>query len=533
MSLLSVITLPLRLRTGLALRKPRWLASLLSQFLLFIVLFCLLQFASVWLLSQHVTQTQTSLEQANHLRERLTLLDKARIELLTASDNSHRAGIYLMQDKESGSVDSWKSLAAAANDSLRQAQTLFAAYHARADSPLAQSFALLTEGLQEQLKGLATNDINAFFMVPMQAFQQQFNDAWFSEIQQANHQLSQVNHSTLNTLKQSRNMSLVVNALLMGLLLPGAWLLMRGVLLPLRRANAQLAQIATGDLVASLETPRRQSLETRQLFHSIDTMRHGLQQIVSDINSVAMSVAAGAENMQQHNQQAMQQHQAQNASFHHLSQRLHRVSEEVENGAQFSQHATREAQSVDELMHNCAREVGNMEMQMQQIVAASGDIAGIVGMLDNLSLQTRLLALNAAIESAHAGAYGRSFSVVAKEIGLLSQQSGQSTRQIDGLIQHTRQHVNDGFDKVKTLETLFTQISGAVSGVVVQLNELQHNTMAQSHRVSKIAQEVVEMSAQLQQSEGLNARQVQAAAQLRELSDRLAQRAQQFRLTAA
>lgn len=531
MSRLSVISLP-RLRHRITLRLPLWLTSLRSQFLLFIVLFCLLQFAGVLLLNNHVTRTQHSLQQASQLRERLALLDKARIELLTASDNSHRAGIYLMQDQQSGSVDSWQSLAAAAKASLTQAQTLFTEYHARADSPLAQGFALLAEGLQEQLKGLAASDINAFFMVPMQAFQQQFNDAWFSEIEQANQQLSGVNQSTLSSLKQSRNLSLAVSAILMALLVLAASLLMRGVLLPLRHANTRLARIATGDLVASHATPRRQSLETRQLFHSIDTMRHGLLQIVSDINTVAISVAAGAERMQEHNEQVMQQHQAQNASFHHLSQRLHRVSEEVENGAQFSQQATREAQSADTLMRHCTREVDNMENQMQQIVAAAGDIAGIVGMLDSLSMQTRLLSLNAAIESAHAGAYGRSFSVVAKEMGALSQQSGDSTRQIDGLIQHTQQHIHDGFTQVQALEVLFAQISNAVSGVVSQLDELQHNTAAQSHRVSKIAQEVTGMSEQLQQSEALNAQQVQAAAQLRELSARLAQRAQQFRVIA-
>jgi len=37
------------------------------------------------------------------------------------------------------------------------------------------------------------------------------------------------------------------------------------------------------------------------------------------------------------------------------------------------------------------------------------------------------------------------------------------------------------------------------------------------------------MSGQLQQNEALNAHQVQSAVQLRALSDRLAQRAQQFR----
>ena len=53
MSLLSVISLPLRLRARLSLKIPLWLTSLRSQFLLFIVVFCSLQFAGVLLLNTH------------------------------------------------------------------------------------------------------------------------------------------------------------------------------------------------------------------------------------------------------------------------------------------------------------------------------------------------------------------------------------------------------------------------------------------------------------------------------------------------
>lgn len=512
-----------------SLRLPGWLTSLRGHFILFVALFCLLQSAGILLLTLQVNQAQVNLTHTQVLRERLALLDRARIELLTASDNSHRAGIYLMQDQQSGSVDSWKSLAESANASLHEAERLFSRYQAAPHSALQQSFTLLTQGLNEQLKGLAATHIDAFFMVPMQAYQQQFNDAWFQAISEANRQLAVVNHRSLSTLTETRNASLLVTGLLFGLLIAGGVLLVRGVITPLQQASRQLQAIATGDLMATDTPARRQSRETLQLFNAMDEMRQGLRHIIHEIDVVAASVAAAAGKVQHYNQQAREQHQAQNASFSHLSQRLHRVSEEVENSTRFSLQATDQAQSADHLMQQCAVQVDQMESQMRQIVQASGDIAGIVDLLDSLSLQTRLLALNAAIESAHAGVYGRSFSVVAKEIGLLSNQSGHSTRQIDQLIQHTRQHVDSGFSKVKSLEVLFGQIGEAVSAVVTRLNELQHNASAQSARVSHIAAEVLALNDQLQTNEGLSAQQSSAADVLHQQASRLAQTVQQFR----
>lgn len=305
---------------------PGWLSSLRGNFTLFVILFCLLQALGVTLLAAQVSHTQSALAQSALLRERLALLDKARIELLTASDSSHRAGIYLMQDQQSGSVDSWKSLADSASASLQQAKTLFARYQADQNGALAQGFTLLAKGLEEQLKGLTDNKIDAFFMVPMQAWQQQFNDAWFAEMDAANRDLDAVNRSTLASMTHSRNLSLLVSALLFALLLVGGVLLARGVIAPLRHASGQLQRIATGDLLPPPAAGRLQPRETRQLFSAMAEMRHGLRHIVYEINTIAAGVAAGAGEMQQHNARVSAQHESQNASFTHLSQRLRRVA---------------------------------------------------------------------------------------------------------------------------------------------------------------------------------------------------------------
>lgn len=528
MSLLSV--LPLRLMRPARLRLPRFLTSLSGAFWLFLTLFCLLQCASVLILTRSVNHTYVTVETAQQLHKRQTLLENARVALLTASDNSHRAGIWFMQDKETGSVDSWKPLAASAATALSEAQTTFARYGVPADDALAQRFHQLANGLQEQLTSLNDNRIDGFFMVPMEAFQQQFNDAWHATLQQADGQAASANQATLHSLTESRNLLLCFSLLLLAMLAIAGILLLRGVLRPLNQAVSELKHIATGNLTQPLTLAGRQSQEMRLLWQAMRQMQQGLQHIVSEINTIADAVMHSAADIVQHSDSLNHSNQQQNSAFAQISARLTRMAQEVESSSHFTQHATRQVQQTDALTQRCGAMVSQVDRHMRDIVLASGEISGIVSLLEGLSLQTRMLALNAAIESAHAGAYGRGFSIVAKEIGLLSQKSSHSTQEIDRRIQHTHQHITTGSERVAALEALYDQIRQAVAGVVTLLAELEQNATAQSQRVGKIAGEISRMAQQVEENEALSQQSAHASQTLIQQAQRLAQSVRQFSL---
>ncbi|MEM6161003.1 methyl-accepting chemotaxis protein [Erwinia sp. P6884] len=528
MSLLSILPLRFSRFSRLKVKIPGWLQSLRGVFTLFLLVFCLLQCASAIFLSRLVNDAQYNVAVSHQLAGRQSLLDKARMELLTASDNSQGAGIYLMQDRQTGSVDSWRSLAETARNSLDNAKKLFSQYAVKEDDPLKASFGMLADGLSEQLDGLSSQDIDAFFRVPMQAFQQQFNADYYHAIAQFNTESARVNQSTLSALTGSRTASLWISALLLALLIAGGIVLLRGVILPLNRASGHLSRVAVGDISQQLNVRGWQMVEMRQLTDSITEMQEGLQHIASEINAVSQAVMLSADQMAVQSEEFSAQNSQQSAAFAHISQRLNQVAEEVEHSVAFTHHATQRIKEADSLSQRCGAMVTDVDRQMRQIVGASGEIAGIVSLLESLSVQTKLLALNAAIESAHAGAYGRSFAVVAREIGLLSEKSGASTSNIDRLITTTHHHIDSGFTKVQALESLYAEITQAVTGVVTLLNELHQNASAQSRRVTKVAEEITRLNDRVSESEALTARSASAAERLVSHAQRLSESTRQF-----
>jgi len=96
----------------------------------------------------------------------------------------------------------------------------------------------------------------------------------------------------------------------------------------------------------------------------------------------------------------------------------------------------------------------------------------ILGAINKISNSTKILGLNASIEAARAGAAGKGFSVVAREIERLSDNTTESAQTIGSMLTGIETQVNDMSEKTKEATDAFTQQAASLQEIAATIQNL-------------------------------------------------------------
>jgi methyl-accepting chemotaxis protein WspA len=258
----------------------------------------------------------------------------------------------------------------------------------------------------------------------------------------------------------------------------------------------------------------------KRMAESLDSLIGKVQQSGIQVTALATEIAASAQHLQATvSEQAASTREVTATSreisvtSNDLVQTMDEVNDSVSETANTAEQGRDILRSNSEVMDHLLKSTGSISSKLAIISEKANKISTVGATINKISDQTNLLSLNAAIEAEKAGEYGRGFSVVAREISRLADQTAIATQDIADMVRGMQSSVSAG---VMEMDKFAEEVRRGVQEVIslgAQLEQIIDRVRSLSPRFETV-------------KEGMHA-QDQGARQISEAIGQLAQAADQ------
>lgn len=207
----------------------------------------------------------------------------------------------------------------------------------------------------------------------------------------------------------------------------------------------------TTDMLGSLMDADEQARVLKhleQMKEKSSEVSGSLSSMVSELTSIAGSSSEANQNIAQETGEILQRTSQNASNVLSANEQMQFISNQVINMKNMSNEITELAKQVQEAtminektMDQAAESMSRIHESsltckelIQKLGQESEEIIGIVKVISGISSKTNILALNASIEAARAGEQGKGFTVVAKEIQQLAEQTNSAVESIGNII---------------------------------------------------------------------------------------------------
>ncbi len=271
------------------------------------------------------------------------------------------------------------------------------------------------------------------------------------------------------------------------------WFAQRPVIAAIDRVASNLEAISTGEADLSRRLDNRSADELGSLARGLDSTLERVAALVERVAGASGQMGAVAAEITASAQQQRESSSEFGASTSQIAASTNEISATSRELLQTMTQVSAATAATVEVANRGRSDLDRMEATMQQLLEATASISGklaviserannigaVVTTITRVADQTNLLSLNAAIEAEKAGEYGLGFSVVAREIRRLADQTAVATLDIERIVGEMQSSVSSGvmemdrFDEqVRSGVQETTRIGTELEGIIGQVEGL-------------------------------------------------------------
>ncbi len=368
---------------------------------------------------------------------------------------------------------------------------------------------------------------------------------------------SELNSISSDT-RQQRYLNVIIFALVVSFTtILVSFMITRSVIFPINKAIAFSNAIAQGDFTARI--PIKQRDELGKLLSGLRNMADHLNSLVGRTQQTGFKVSSSVAELSAtaRQQEVTITHQVQSTNM--IVKAIEEISDvaiklvgTMQQVASMSQETAEFASSGQTDLIHMGDAMEHMEHASKSISARLGainekaeNITSVVTTINKVADQTNLLSLNAAIEAEKAGEYGRGFTVVAREIRRLADQTAVATLDIDQMVKEMRLAVSAGvmeMDKfiaqvrhsaedVEKISTQLTRIIEQVQALTPNFEEVNVAMVHQSTSAQEINNAIMNLNEEMQQTSESLSESFLAIEQLNEATKDLMSEVSRFKVS--
>nr|WP_239060986.1 HAMP domain-containing methyl-accepting chemotaxis protein [Desulfovibrio sp. JC022] len=214
--------------------------------------------------------------------------------------------------------------------------------------------------------------------------------------------------------------------------------------------------------------------DNQQIHETVRTLSSSLSQISAASAELTASAAETASAVAETNATVEEVKQ----TAHLSNEKSRQVADVARKAVSTSQQGKRAAEDASSGMKDIRTQMDTIAQSIVKLSEQSQHIGDIIYVVNDLADQSNILAVNASIEASKAGEEGRGFTVVAREIRNLSDQSKQSVAQIQSILADIQKATSSavmiteqGGKAVETGANLSSQTGEAILNLSTVINQ--------------------------------------------------------------